>query len=229
MDDGSNPPLSTFTDYGIPLEHITFQYFDSSWARGDIQLIIYDQCQKRFGARHTWIANFDIDEFLELKVKPLVSLSVYLKAFEYAGALGVSWITHNSDGHLVRQEAGLRKSYLSCLWDSPEDMGLSTENRHIKSIVNTQYYSTFLSPHHFLSNSSKISVGEDHLPTIDAFRYPITRNSIALHHYALKSKAEFEEKLHRFQGDSASRKAQWFSHVDNSPKQGCPELKEYWP
>lgn len=72
MDDGSHPPLSDFDVdeyYGIPSTAITFSYFDEAErARHGLamQEFLNDQCNRRWGSQHDWIAYVDVDEFVGL-------------------------------------------------------------------------------------------------------------------------------------------------------------------
>lgn len=177
----------------------------------------------------SWIAHIDLDEFLEMTASPKVSLSAFLRGFEEYGALGVSWLMANSNGHLKRPVAGVRKSFTSCIWDSPDDNGRTSDNRHVKSIVNTRYFESPVSPHNFKTNSSTITVGENKDYIDFAFRYPVTRDSIGLLHYAVKSRAEFEEKINRGNGMDSPKSMEWFDYVEGLPTQDCNNLADYSP
>ncbi len=90
MDDGSEPPLSTFQYPGIPRTALTFTYQPRETRDGYMQLTFYTWCIERYRERHTWIAFIDVDEFLETPGKE--TLGEVLKTFEgndTVGAVGV--------------------------------------------------------------------------------------------------------------------------------------------
>ncbi|KAI5477853.1 hypothetical protein MNV49_005838 [Pseudohyphozyma bogoriensis] len=75
FDDGTVPPLSdqlTSLELGIPRSSITFHYITPTLRHSTHQqLSAYESCVRLWGHRHTWLALFDIDEFLEkLIVQP---------------------------------------------------------------------------------------------------------------------------------------------------------------
>jgi hypothetical protein len=115
MDDRSKPPLSSFSDYGIPLSAITFKYneipTDTQW----MQYAIYNECAKLYGSNHTWLVFIDADEFIE--TKPNESLRSILREFDKVdsvGAVGVNWLIHTSSGLLSRPSSA-RKSFTTCI------------------------------------------------------------------------------------------------------------------
>ncbi len=123
MDDGSEPPLSSMPDYGVPSTILTFDYQDPESFGGNHyrQLAIYGRCIEKYGSLHTWMAFIDGDEFLETPGKE--TLKEVLMSFEHndtVGALGVNWRMHTSGGLLKRPESA-RKSFTTCHWDNMEN------------------------------------------------------------------------------------------------------------
>jgi hypothetical protein len=205
MDDGSSPALDNTEDYPIPRSAISFRYFTREKRTASMQYHLYDECHARFGTRHRWIGFLDADEFLEIVDKPGRSMAELLRGYEDYGALGVQWIIHDSHGLLEKPAIGVREAYTSCIQDGEE--GAASDNKHIKSFVQTKYYVKTESPHNFFLNSSMYTVGENKDRVTYAFREPITRHKVALHHYFCKSKAEYELKIVR--GNGADTPKDW--------------------
>jgi hypothetical protein len=232
MDDGSDPPLSSFDmDYGVPESAVTFHYQDRATRGVRMQAIFYSQCIEWHGTNHTWMAYIDVDEFLEATSKK-ETLDDILKSFEpddLVGALGVNWKTHTSNGLLKRPES-CRKAFTTCLVDSPAELyGGTDDNHHIKSIVKTSFFGGCQNPHKFGLRDGAMTVGEtgDIIHGL-AWRSPITRDRIALHHYAVKSREEFEEKMLRSNGMSDPKSEGFWDHVENQiPQEECREMAQY--
>lgn len=234
MDDGSDPPLSSRDiDYGIPKSAITFHYQDRATRAGRMQAVFYNQCVEWHGTNHTWMAFIDVDEFLEA-TSTNETVNDVLKSFDQddlVGALGVNWKTHTSNGLLKRPES-CRKAFTSCLVDSPKELyGGTDDNHHIKSIVKTSFFSACQNPHKFGLRDGAMTVGEngDVIDSI-AWRSPITRDRIALHHYSVKSKEEYEEKILRSNGMSDPKNQGYWDHVEYEiPQEECKEMARYNP
>lgn len=95
MDDGSDPPLSTFLDtYRVPEEALNFVYYAPGSRGGYMQLEVYNDCAMQHGENHTWMAFIDADEFIDTPGEE--SLQDILRDVETsqpeAGALGVGRI-----------------------------------------------------------------------------------------------------------------------------------------
>ncbi|KAG9237058.1 hypothetical protein BJ875DRAFT_370878 [Amylocarpus encephaloides] len=234
MDDGSDPPISSRDiDYGIPKSAITFHYQERETRGNWMQLTFYQQCNNWWGSKHAWIAYIDIDEFLEVTT-PNETFNGILKSFdddELVGALGVNWQLHNSNGLLTRPES-VRQSFTTCLYDSPEELhGGSDDNHHIKSIVKTAFFTSAQNPHKFGLRDGAMTVGENgDVIESQAFRSPITKDRISLHHYAVKSREEFEEKLLRSNAMTDPKDENFWNHMENLvPTVNCTEMAQYDP
>jgi hypothetical protein len=233
MDDGSTPPLSTVEDYGIPRDTITFEYFDETQHQKQMQYWIYNRCQELYGQNHTWIAYLDTDEYLEMR-HPNDTLVEFLHDFDndpMVGAAAVNWRMHTSSSHLTRQES-VRKSYTTCIYDDPEHKGAASDNRHVKSIVKTALYAGAINPHVFSTGSEAKTVGEDGKPYAEGtspYRNPITRRRVSLHHYAVMSKEEYEQKILRSNAMGAPKGWEFWDHVESLPHVPCAEMENYYP
>ena len=193
---------------------------------------MYDRCQKFWGDKHKWIAYLDGDEFLEATGNETVQEVLQsFDADETVGALGVHWKMHNSNGLLTRPESA-RKGFTSCLWDSPESYkGGHDDNHHLKSIVKTSHYAGWENPHKFHTKAGSNTVREHgQVVTSDAWGSPITRDRIALHHYATKSRQEYEEKMQRGNGMGDPKKEDWWVYMETGvPVVVCNEMAKYDP
>ncbi|CZR50135.1 uncharacterized protein PAC_00007 [Phialocephala subalpina] len=232
MDDGSEPPISEMEDFGIPRSALTFTYQDREDRASNQQTVFYDICLRNYGSLHHWIAFFDADEFLEV-TSPNETFRGILEQFETndgVGALGVSWKVHTSNGLLTRPES-CRKSFTTCIYDAPEDQGRSSDNRHVKSLVRpSKAVKPSGNPHKFDLVEGAVTVGEHgDMVVTEAFRYPVTRDRLALHHYAVKSKEEYEEKLHRGNGMTDPKKGNFWEWIETMPHTNCTEMVEYDP
>jgi len=74
---------------------------------------------------------------------------------------------------------------------------------------------------------SYVTVGENgDVVNTEAFRVP-TRYRLALHHYAVRSKEEYEERMSR--GNDAPKDQKFWDHVEHLPHVECPEMAVYDP
>jgi hypothetical protein len=223
MDDGSLPPLSEFSDYGIPKSAITFVYFSAAERRLGMQMFVYDECIRRFGVRHIWMGFIDVDEFIELPSNE--TLVYFLHTFEspLIGAVGGNWQVHTSSGLLTRPESA-RKAFTTCIADIE-----TGENRHIKSFVRTDFYESPTTPHSFKTIGKTSTVGENGDIVPFAFRIPITRKRLAIHHYEIKSRAEFAEKLARGNALDDPRGWSLWDNLENMEHVNCTSMAKYNP
>ena len=233
MDDGSEPLLSTITEYGVPSSVLTFEYQDQARrAEGHAQqLHIYARCIWHYGKQHTWMAFLDADEFLQTTGnETLRQILSELDEDDNIGALAVNWQIHTSSGLLKRPQSA-RKAFTECIWDDDEHDGASSHNTHVKSIVKTAKAQWPRNPHTWMLKDGAITVGEDgDAVETEATRAPITRDRIALHHYAGKSREEYEEKMLRGNAmDDPKGEAFWNSLEHELPHVNCTAMAKYNP
>ncbi|KAL2069136.1 hypothetical protein VTL71DRAFT_15474 [Oculimacula yallundae] len=231
MDDGSDPPLSSFQYPGIPRTALTFTYQERATRNGYMQLTFYTWCIERYRERHTWIAFIDGDEFLETPGKE--TLGEVLKSFEdddTVGAIGINWRMHSSSGLKTRPES-VRKSFTSCIYDDLAHNGDDSANSHIKSIVKMSKAGPAINPHKFSTAPGSNTVGENgDVISTDAWRRPITRKRIGLHHYAVKSRDEFEAKMTRGNGMTDPKGEAFWEEIEyGNPHVNCSEMAAYEP
>lgn len=230
MDDRSDPPLSSFKDFGIPRSALSFQHYDEKAQHPKMQTHIYSECMRLYGSQHTWMAFIDADEFFETPGDE--TLTSVLREFDRPdiGAVGVNWRLHSS-ANLTSRPESMRKSFTSCVAD-PEvlpvkNLPVYKDNRLIKSIVKPALYVKPLSPHMFETKNGSRTVGEhgDAIADGDGVRQPITRDRIALHHYTVKSREQFEEKMKSWSDKGWG----YWDHIEGLPQTQCTEMTGYEP
>ncbi|KFZ19351.1 hypothetical protein V501_00701 [Pseudogymnoascus sp. VKM F-4519 (FW-2642)] len=228
MDDGSSPVLATL-NYSSFLDPkaITHRYYHPALHERYQQLASYTDCLRLFGHKHKWIAFIDADEFLYVSGNE--TLLDILKPYDdddTVGAFGVNWQIHTSGGLLTRPPSA-RKGFTRCIEDQDPNhpINVGTENEHIKVLVKAPLAIGPDSPHKFKLKPGVRTVGEDG-DTVDRFawRVPITRNRVSLHHYATRSREEYEAKISRGNGMGDPKGWDWWKHVEAIRTDECLEL-----
>ena len=232
MDDGSSPPLSSY-DYGVPRQIITHHYFPAGGNRSRVQNHLYNACTQLHGSKHTWIAYIDADEFFEMTGDvTFVGLLKELGEDPAVGALAVNWKTHSSS-NLIARPSSSRHAFVTCITDGPDIYGHPSPNTLVKSIVKTANYISPNSPHDFLTADGTWTYGEwgRQRPAIPEWRQdPVSRDRIALHHYVLKSREQFEEKIAR--GNAMDHPKSWldWKYIEEKIQHvSCQEMTIYKP
>ena len=88
-----------------------------------------------------------------------------------------------------------------------------------------------MNPHKFNLRPNTNTVGEngDIIHTV-AFRAPITRHRVSIHHYAIGSREQFEEKLQRGNGMSEPKTEEMWDEFENKIAHvNCTEMVGYDP
>lgn len=155
-----------------------------------MQLAAYQDCldKHRFDAR--WIAFIDLDEFI-VPIKH-ENINAYLCELEQFSAIEINWLCYGSSNE-KKHKNGLvieRFKNHSKLNDQL--------NRHVKSIVNPRCILSFSGAHEAVRISGKSVDASGNIIHKNFFdRAPTGQNIIRIHHYAVKSFAEFLEKRAR--------------------------------
>lgn len=104
---------------------------------------LYNHCAYTYGVNNTWIAFIDADEFFDTPNNETIEeiLRDLEETQPKAGALGVNWQMHSSNHQLYHAES-VRKTFLECIFDDPEHNGEEGGNKHVKSIVRVDAYSS---------------------------------------------------------------------------------------
>lgn len=231
-DDGSDIPLSThpYVDsYGIPESALSFIYIkpEEVLDRKTMQPDTYTDCVNRFGHLHSWLAFLDPDEYLEMRGPDPPTLIEWLKDWERndtVGALAVQWLSHNSGGHFTIPGGPIRQAYTMCITNEK-----SKANRHVKSFVRPEKFSYIENIHWVVTTEGTIEVGE-HGDRVKSYnRYPITHDKWALHHYATKSREDYELKKARQRVEGGGLTDWWWNEMHSTVNISCPELAKYVP
>jgi hypothetical protein len=223
MDDGSDPPLSDIPDLGIPREHVDFEYFNRTEHRPDMQDHVYNICAEKYRTNHTWMAFLDADEYLEMRGGE--TLNQFLEEYEKdknVGSVTVSWLTHSSAGVLKRPKS-CRKAYIDCVWDG------QGHNTMYKSIARLSLLDHTNRVHQMISTDGAVAVDEHGMPASGPHRIPPTKDRIAVHHYALKSREEYQQKCDR--GNAMDDPKDWtfWDSVEGMAGVECTSMAEYDP
>ena len=158
------------------------------------QLAAYHHFLENYKNECRWIAFIDIDEFIVPK-STFGNLPEFLCSYEKYGGVGLNWLVFGSNGHVYKPKGTQVESF------TKRSLKTNPINKHIKSIVQTQYVkSASTDPHHFSYTSSKYCVNENH----DRIQGPFSDNStnlIQINHYVNRSLEEYHEKIARGRAD----------------------------
>lgn len=236
MDDRSDPPLSTYQNYSIPRSALTFNHYQEKAATlppGNMQLWIYEECNRLYGDKHAWMGFIDVDEYLEVRTKneTFQDILEHLDEDENIGQLSVNWKTHTSAG-LPTPPESVRQGFVLCTDEElDESRGDKWLNRHVKAFVKSGYMVSIITPHFFKLKGNAITVGEDEQEVSPGFawRIPVTRNRLSLHHYTVKSRQDYAEKLARWKSDLNYRGWEAWDDVHAGVQEVCFEMTHYNP
>jgi hypothetical protein len=188
----ANETLRSFIDKGL----VTVISFPGTV----MQVPAYEHCLQHYGALCKWMAFIDADEFIVPKTLT-GNLPEFLTAYGAYGGLGVNWLIFGSNGY-IKKPGGLQiENY------TRRSLKSDPVNTHIKTIVQPQFVTKTLDPHHFRYKSGKFSVDENFNKFRGAFSQHST-NKIQLNHYYLRSEADFIEKKERGRADTAGAEHQ---------------------
>ena len=212
-DHRSLPPLEQFLRPYISDGRVVLERFeaDKDFGGSSPQLYAYDDCLRRHGPQHRWLAFLDVDEFLMFRNShPIQSLGAFLKEYEEFSALAVHWILFGSSDYESKPLRSVLRSYTRC-------MPLRhTQHLFVKSIVNTRCTThTTDSPHSFEHNCTAPAVRTDRSPIqgATASDAPV-HDTLVIHHYATKSLEDFEMKVLKGSGMRRGRGWDYFYFVD---------------
>ncbi len=207
-DDHSDIPLRALLQDYIEKGIVTYEYLAID---KDIhQVSIYMKCLNQYKDSNKWIAFIDDDEFIFIKSR--INIKEYLKEFESYGGLAMNWVMFGSSGHKTKQESVL-KSYLHRI---PYD---NETNRHIKTIVNTQYVNINeapKNPHYFNYINGKYAVNENKQALKPTAFMDFTNKEIQLNHYWTKSYENMVIKSVRGRADTDKKRTmQEYMELEN--------------
>jgi hypothetical protein len=157
-----------------------------SWVAQPANQLAFEDCARRNLGRTAWLACIDADEFLMPAEGE--DLRELLRSAGDASAVVVNWRIFGSSG-FDRRPPGL------CLENfvrrAPDDF---PPNRHIKSVLRPERVLRALSPHQFAVLGHQVDGdGKEVLPLAGRLAAP-SLGRIALNHYIVRSREDFEQK-----------------------------------
>lgn len=175
-----------------------------------MQMSAYRQGLKDFRMATKWMAFIDVDEFIVPK-STNCDLPLFLKDYEVYGGLGINWLIFGSSGLKTKQNSSQISTFTL-----RSDINFHT-NRHIKSIVQTQFVTSVDNPHYVLYKPGYFCVNENFQKINGAFS-DVNINKIQINHYYCRSLEEYEQKIKRGRSDDGEikRKLEDF-HAHNEP------------
>jgi hypothetical protein len=233
MDDGSSPPLATRNlSAFLDPRAVTHRYYHPATRVPQMQLALYTECVQLFGARHKWIGFLDADEFLQVRGNETLQRVLGAHdADDEVGAFAVNWVIHSSAGLLQRPDSA-RKGFVRCIADPDPDHSpeVGVDNEHVKVFVKPAMFVEPINPHMMRLKDGARTVGEKG-DTVDryAWRVPVTRDRVSLHHYATKSKEEYQQKIDRSNGMGTAKGWDWWNWIEGLPSSECKEMTVYDP
>jgi hypothetical protein len=232
MDDGSSPVLATlnWTQYIDP-KAVTFRYYHPTMHGQFMQLAIYQECIQLYRHKHKWMGFVDVDEFLEVKGNETIhSILKELDEDENIGALSINWQIHNSAGLLTRP-ATARAAFNRCVEDPDPNHGpgSGSGNEHVKTFAKTKKFSSAGSPHNMNLKDKAHGVGEHNDTVNGPWRSPITRDRVALHHYLVKSKEEYQTKIDRNNAMGDGKDWSFWDKIEAQKDYECDSMTKLFP
>jgi len=183
------------------------------------QIAIYNKCLKQFGARHTFMAFIDTDEFIVVPPSgsgAVASIPTVLRNYEQYGAVVLNWKVFGSSGHVSRPAGGVLSQYHKCY---PEI--------HIKSVVQTSHtISASDNPHHFVYKEGFFAVNEAGKRADSWFSAPPSFEKLYINHYTVKSEEDFQSKMVRGSATYVHKKRSYFDDTNRKAVDDCPLLSQ---
>lgn len=213
-DDNSKPSLQPALQSHINSGLVTYHALGASYRETHPapQNSVYDQCIIDYSLRHRFLAFIDLDEFLFLRDPNISSLPQLLREYEGYGGLGVNWVMFGSSGHARRPTGNTLANFWRCWF---EGVG------HVKTIANTAYVWRAVDPHQFSYLDAKVTVDENFTPIVGHATASHQSARIAVYHYVIKSRQEYEEKMLRGAGDRSHKDVAFFEDVEAAAVDEC--------
>lgn len=222
-DDNSDPPMRDELESHIQSGLVKYHFIehDVHTRLEHPQIWVYTNCIQQYRALHQFMAFIDVDEFLILRDPSLPSLPAMLHEYEAYGGLVVNWVLFGSSGHVHRPKGGTLASYTKCL---PPSHSMSL---HVKTIANMKYVERVAgAPHFFYYNDGKTAVNE----RFEIVEGAVTRQNlverVAIHHYVIKSKEDFEMKSARGSAMKNHKPKGWDDAIDRLATNDCGDATQ---
>lgn len=155
-----------------------------------------------------------------------------LESNSTVGALAINWLNHNSGGLEDRPTGqGIRQTFTQCLTDDAklENGG----NAYMKSFIKTSAIAGPLKTAHggMLKQGMETVDENGDFVEHESTRDLPTKEKIALHHYAMRSRREYEVKLSRddVMLDRMNKGKKYWEETEAAPSYECTEMVGYSP
>jgi len=146
----------------------------------------YNECIETYGQNHTWLAFFDLDEFLVLKKHD--NVASFLKDHLPEGALTINWYIFGTSNHTLYAPLPITKRFL---YREPQ------VDHRVKCIIKVNDYGgPFINPHNAKLRGGKwIDTNGGGSYSETGATNPNGPIDVAvLHHYKYKSEKEWHDK-----------------------------------
>ena len=184
------------------------------------QTYVYEMCLQKHARSHRWMGFWDADEFLLINSKQGKDVRTLLPAFESFGGVAINVRVLGSSGHQERPASGTTlTNYVSCLPLTHPD------NLHVKIIVQTEYIvGPAVNPHEFRFQRGKFAVSTMFEKVHGPKSKVVDRETFIIHHYATKSRSEFQEHIARGSASGVVGKTiEFLEWADNESKDTCTD------
>ena len=155
-----------------------------------MQLSAYWHFREAYGARHTWCAFIDVDEFVVLRRHDCVK--DLLREHCGEGALALNWHMFGSGGETEYRAEPVRKRFTR---------RAARVDQHVKTIVRLGDMLHHIGPHHVALREG----ATQHDTSGRRFHGPFNPEGpddvACIHHYFVKSRGEFARKIRRGRSD----------------------------
>ena len=185
-DNESKIPISTRLNYFYFKKLCTIIHFPGITK----QMPAYDHCMKNYKNETKWLMVIDGDEYVLPKKHK--NLRDFLKDYEDYQAIGINWVMFGTSFHDKKQNGLLVDKFRY------RD---ANQNRHIKSIVQTQYTLDYNHPHFGIIKDKNKYVDAHKRVISGPFNSNRTIDIIQINHYVYRSAEERRLKCTRGRSD----------------------------
>ena len=169
----------------------------------------YNDAVKRFKFECRYMAFVDGDEFVLPKSKPTITEIVVLSGNTRAAGLAIDWIFYGSNG---QEEADYTHGVLERF-----TRRASNVDRQVKSVTNPRKVDFLNIAHFAYFFPENYSVNEVGGIVPGPFNEARTADKIEMHHYHLKSREEYENRIRRGNADGLNpRTLEFFERVNKT-------------
>lgn len=181
------------------------------------QMYAYNYCIKNFASHFSHMGFIDTDEFIVLVNRSSTILDL-IEPYRAHGGLTLNWKLIGSNGHIKRPNGGVLKNYYKC-----------KKNKHVKTIVNTEFVIAPKRPHDFSYHEGFFAVDVNYNRVDGPFNDPKDNlyQVAYVNHYILKSYEDFNQKRLRGSGDGGRIHPSAFQVLNDSTWDACELLRPH--